>query len=297
TIEAIAPAIERDINYMNLAEEGVFTVNNKQYKYDRFDFTRDENGEIKSITFHLEDGLTSKEQEKMSGSRATVGETVAYKGVTYYQNQMNAFLRSFATELNDMQLKGIDYFGDDGQVLFTVNDITQNREGMFGAEGTLDSATGLTHYSCTDDSYYRLTAAGVMVNSDVLSDPRLLSATYKRYDEDGNILTDGQDSADLVVDMLKLEKEVPLFRGGGATSFLQCIYADITVDTQECSVFKDNYAAIEKQITTQRTSVSGVDEDEEALDLVKFQNAYNLNAKVISVLAEIYDQLILNTGV
>jgi flagellar hook-associated protein 1 FlgK len=44
-------------------------------------------------------------------------------------------------------------------------------------------------------------------------------------------------------------------------------------------------------------SVFGVDEDEEALNLVKFQNAYNLNAKVISVLSQIYDKLINETGV
>ena len=39
----------------------------------------------------------------------------------------------------------------------------------------------------------------------------------------------------------------------------------------------------------QRQSVSGVDEDEEALDLVKFQNAYNLASKMVSVMAEMYD--------
>ena len=50
-------------------------------------------------------------------------------------------------------------------------------------------------------------------------------------------------------------------------------------------------------IENQRMSISGVDEDEEALDLIKFQNAYNLSSKMISVMAEIYDRLILQTGV
>lgn len=73
--------------------------------------------------------------------------------------------------------------------------------------------------------------------------------------------------------------------------------ADVTVDTQECDVFTDNYISISTTINNQRMSVSGVDEDEEALDLMKFQNAYNLASKCISVLADMYDQLILNTGV
>ena len=44
-------------------------------------------------------------------------------------------------------------------------------------------------------------------------------------------------------------------------------------------------------------SISGVDNDEEAVNLVKYQNAYNLASKMIQVLTEVYDRLILETGV
>ena len=44
-------------------------------------------------------------------------------------------------------------------------------------------------------------------------------------------------------------------------------------------------------------SISGVDEDEEALDMMKFQNSYNLASKIIQTLTEMYDRLILETGV
>ena len=50
-------------------------------------------------------------------------------------------------------------------------------------------------------------------------------------------------------------------------------------------------------VEKQRTSISGVDEDEEALDLVKFQNAYNLCSKLVQIMSEMYDRLITNTGV
>ena len=39
-----------------------------------------------------------------------------------------------------------------------------------------------------------------------------------------------------------------------------------------------------------------VDEDEEKVDLVKFQNAYQLSSKVISVMQQIYSKLIEETG-
>ena len=49
-------------------------------------------------------------------------------------------------------------------------------------------------------------------------------------------------------------------------------------------------------IDNQRKSVSSVDTNEEASSLVIYQNGYNLAAKVISVMNEVYDKLINQTG-
>ena len=40
-----------------------------------------------------------------------------------------------------------------------------------------------------------------------------------------------------------------------------------------------------------------VDEDEEAVGMVKFQYSYTLASKMVQTLTEVYDQLILRTGV
>lgn len=105
------------------------------------------------------------------------------------------------------------------------------------------------------------------------------------------------DAYDLLEELAKLKSDVELYRGGTASDFLKCMIADISVDTQAATIFNNNYSNIASTIESQRMSISGVDEDEEALDLVKFQNAYNLSSKMISVMAEIYDRLILETGV
>ena len=73
--------------------------------------------------------------------------------------------------------------------------------------------------------------------------------------------------------------------------------SDISIDTQEAKIFSQNYTNVAGTIENQRMSISGVDQDEEGLDLIKFQNAYNLSSKMISIMAEIYDRLILETGV
>ena len=41
----------------------------------------------------------------------------------------------------------------------------------------------------------------------------------------------------------------------------------------------------------------GVDTEEEAMNLMKYQQAYNLNSKMMSVMTQLYDKLINETGV
>ena len=76
-----------------------------------------------------------------------------------------------------------------------------------------------------------------------------------------------------------------------------CVLSDVALNASRANTFTKNYENIAGVIDNQRLSISGVDEDEEALNLVKFQNGYNLASKMIQTLTEIYDRLILQTGV
>ena len=87
------------------------------------------------------------------------------------------------------------------------------------------------------------------------------------------------------------------FRGSSASEFLDRILSDVALNARRANTFADTYKNMKNTINNQRISKSGVDEDEEALNLVKFQYNFNLASKMIQVLTEIYDQLILQTGV
>jgi flagellar hook-associated protein 1 FlgK len=105
------------------------------------------------------------------------------------------------------------------------------------------------------------------------------------------------DAYDIAEKLEALKSDTKVYRNGTAEGFLKSIISDISIDTQESKIFYQNYSNIENTLSNQRMSISGVDEDEEGMDLVKFQNAYNLSSKMVSVMAEIYDRLILETGV
>ena len=78
---------------------------------------------------------------------------------------------------------------------------------------------------------------------------------------------------------------------------MQYIISDISIDANEADILAQNYSDIGTTIDTYRMSISSVDEDEEGMDLVKFNNAYNLASKIISTLNQMYDRLITQTGV
>ena len=283
TITISNPSIT-NVNAMTMPAEGVFTIDGKNYNYTDFTFTTDADGNVKEYTFTLENQLSSDQQAKLDGKQASIGESIDAMGVPYYLAQMNEFLRNFAGSFNDIMnsadakdLNGnsTDYFS------FFTGTHTKT-----GEEYVLSNAAGV--YSAkASNSYYQLTCGNACVSNIAVKDPTTIATTT----------TNAADAYDLVEKMLKLKSDTELYRGGGADDFLECMYSDISVDSQKSKIFQKNYSNISNAIDKQRMSVSGVDKDEEALDLVKFQNAYNLSSKMVSVLAEIYDKLINETGV
>lgn len=63
-------------------------------------------------------------------------------------------------------------------------------------------------------------------------------------------------------------------------------------DTAQNRVLKDSNSALLASSTANRASVSGVNLDEEAANLIKFEQAYNANAQIITVARQIFDTLL-----
>ena len=124
-----------------------------------------------------------------------------------------------------------------------------------------------------------------------MDDPQLLATK--------TILNDGTSKYDIVDNLinLKTDTRVVAYRGCASSDFLQCLLADCALNAQSANILSDSYTSISGTIDNQRLSISGVDSDEEALNLVQYQHSYNLAAKMIQTLSEVYDRLILQTGV
>lgn len=271
-----------DVNYMTMPTEGILTMNNTQYRYTGF--TYDE--ATKTYQFQLDRTLSVEEKSKVMGKNAAIGENIDAMGIPYYQAQANAFLREFAKQFNEIQKKGVTLDGTPGDSFF----VAEKPDGTEWNFGDYNSTVG-SNMNTSGNYYYWLTGANVKVTQNVVKTPaNMVTLTA---DE----LANGTDNPSLVNEMAQLYKNVKMFRGSGANEFLRCLISDNSVDTEKSQLFLKNYSNISETIVQKRMSISGVDEDEEALDMLKFQNAYNLASRMIQTMSEMYDRLILETGV
>lgn len=283
TIEVPNKDYLTDMNKCTLPDSGQLTLVNTKYKYSGFEF--DGTKIPATYTFKIEREAGQADPTIFDGKEASVGTKVDYQGIPYYQEQMNEWVRIFAKAMNDIEKTAVDEEGKPAEVLFTAKDKVN------GTEIKFDANLADNKYKSSDSDYYRLTAGNISVNNEMVKDASKFGTTV-----DIKKGGDAQDVTELLL-TVQDDKNKVNFRGCSAKEFLQCITSDIALSANNAKTFTENYTNINKSVSQTRLSISGVDNDEEALHLVKFQEAYNLSAKVMQIMTEIYDRLILQTGV
>lgn len=216
------------------------------------------------------------------GKEVSVGAEIKYQGVPYYMQQMNEWLRDFSKAINGIFTEGVTEEGLDAGTLITADYLAST--GQYTEAELNDSKRN-------GKGYYYMTAGNVAIAEEIIKDPSLLGT---RSDP-----TNGVEECEQVKKVISLisDKNQFSFRGRDAGGFLECVLDDAALSAENAETFYTTYLSLETSIDNQRISVSGVDEDEEAVSLVKYQNSYTLASKMISVLTEVYDKLILDTGV
>ena len=282
TIEVPNKDYLTDMNKCTLPDSGQLTLVNTKYKYSGFEF---DGTNPPTYTFKIEREAGQADPTIFDGKEARVGTKVDYQGIPYYQEQMNEWVRIFAKAMNDIEKTAVDEEGNPAEVLFTAKDKVN------GTEIKFDDSLADNKYKSSDSDYYRLTAGNLSINNEMVKDASKFGTTV-----DIKKGGDAQDVTELLL-TVQDDKNKVNFRGCSAKEFLQCITSDIALSANNAKTFTENYTNINKSVSQTRLSISGVDNDEEALHLVKFQEAYNLSAKVMQIMTEIYDRLILQTGV
>ena len=260
---------------------GAINIANTIYYYDSWTF----DAATDTYTFKMDDAKLPKIGTDKVGREAKTESAIKYQGIPYYMAQMNTWIRGVAEKVNDLFSNGYNSKNEQGVILFT---------GISGSGEEYTDNNSLTDGNgdfSDDNGYYELTAGNFTINSALIDDASLLGTRS----EEGM----GVEECEQVKKVIELltSKEKYSFRNGSANQMLEMILSDVALNASDANTFYNTYNGLKTSIENQRNSISGVDEDEEAVNLVKYQNSYTLASKMIQTLTEIYDQLILNTGV
>ena len=171
-----------------------------------------------------------------------------------WTDDLDAFAFSFATAINAQHAAGFDQSGAPGGDIFAL-----------GA-----TAKGA--------------AAAMAVDSTLSDDAALLAFAGASSAEAGD--------GDNLESMLALEDDTSAFGGQTAAGVISSVVAEVGAAVVAAETDAETEAAILTDITLLRESISGVDTDEEAVSLLKYQAAYRAAARVVSAADELLRLLV-----
>jgi flagellar hook-associated protein 1 FlgK len=173
-----------------------------------------------------------------------------------YQAGLNQLAKQIADAVNTAHQGGADAYGNPGLALFTYT---------AGAE-----------------------ASTLALNATVAADPnRVVSRAVGAGPGDSSV-------AAAIAGL----RTAAIFGSGSQTpaDAYSGFIGQIGVDTQQANELAGNQELVVRTLATRRESISGVSLDEEATDVMRFQQAYSASARVITAIDDMLDQLINRTG-
>lgn len=262
--------------------------------------------------------------------------TGSNKGIPYYVDKLNEFVDTLASEINNIHAGGFGLNKGTGINLYTYDNMTTaeyNNELLLrglnkgpAIDVTQQVLTNVDNTVPTTDDIQAKNAVTIRENINKLlqnnSEYTKKSVKYidgKYYVTDrlkADVITISKDvDLDLnkiaaadnsntvpgkganALKMASSRHNVKLYDWGSPDDFVKSLVSNLAVDKQEASRVADNQATIIKQLTVNKESYSGVSMDEEMSDMMRFQHAYNANAKVMTTFNDMIDVIINKLGI
>ncbi|MEL4024093.1 flagellar hook-associated protein FlgK [Lysinibacillus endophyticus] len=174
---------------------------------------------------------------------------------------LNKMAQEFATAFNTIHKAGFDLAGATGQAFFVQ-------------KGSTDE-TGIT-------------AGNIYVNQALIDDPNLIAAS-DAANEPGN----GKQALKLA--NMKFDSIAGL-EDVSVQTYFEGLIGQLGVDGQQAQRLAYNAQTLQQAVTERRASISSVSLDEEMTNMITFQQAYNANARMITVIDETLDKIINGMG-
>lgn len=198
------------------------------------------------------------QSQPLAGRPGKLAALVELRDVTLpgYQATLDTIAAALASSTNAIQAAGFD---------------------LTGASGATNGSGG--------QLFLGTTAATITWNPAVLSDPALIAAS-------GN----GQPgNADAALQQAALRTS-PVIGSSSITTAYSQLVTTVGSDAREAETNLANATVLADSLENRRQSISGVSLDEEMVNLVKYQRAYQASARALSAMDEMIELLVTRTG-
>ncbi len=236
------------------------------------------------LPFNMSDQNMSGELKGVIDMRdgCGTGAKVEYNGIPYYIKRLDNFVQQFAKEMNDIYNKGntgTPYY------LFTYTD--------GNSLGAPEQGLG------NPPDYTRITASNFSISLDIYQD----SSKIRTNSEDdplgyisGTPSNPNPGNNDLLLELLAQKSNTKMFKEGDPKDYMISIFSELGINAQEATMYQKTQTSVTNSIKNQRRQVSEPDINEEFINLIKYQQAYQAAAKIITTLDGIYETTIFKLG-
>ena len=278
------------------------------------------------LTFDLHDPDLSGELKGLVDMRdgAGVDGDVHYKGIPYYIGKLDEFATKFAEEMNKVYNQEMDADGNitspalmggdtdgDGvpeEVLF--GGLKVQKHMLFGAtqngNAAPDDLADIERLLKKDaDGNYMDEDGDGFADLDIKASEFSVSASV--YEDSSNIRTNfehdpttgdnpNESSNDLLLELLGQKDNINMFSEGNPKDFMISMFSELGINTKEAKMYQTSQTNIVKVVENQRLSVSQVDTNEEFMNMIQYNQAYQVAAKLINTMDSIYETTIFKLG-
>jgi flagellar hook-associated protein 1 len=183
------------------------------------------------------------------------------RGLPYYLSRLNEFAVGFTTSFNAQHRQGKDFEGNQGGNFFyepaSIND---------------------------------LNCINFKVDSDIAANYNKIASSSMNNGESNN------ENIELLIE-LRNNKGMFSSLKGTPDDYLKSILSILAVDSSQTERMATNAQSLVFQTDNSRLSESGVSLDEEMANMVKFQQAYNASARMVTTLDKILDTTVNRLGI
>ena len=187
------------------------------------------------------------------------------------------------TDSNEFTLNNLTTNASSGTFTFTTGSTFNIKDGFAVAiSGTAASGDKVT-FSVSEDA-----ASLMSVSSTITADGQKIAAGTTTNGDGGNALLMADLQNELVFNSVTWSSESGSFT---FDEYYNAVVSTIGIESFSAQAILRQQEGVMLQLNSRRESISGVSIDEEMIKMIKFQQAYNASARMISMVDEMLDTL------